>query len=377
MAHLKTIYQLKTPEGLDALIQRLRMLGYKTIGPTIQDRAIALTEIKSSTDLPRGMVDLQEKGTYRLEKREGDQGFFGYNLGPGSWKSFLFPERRQLWRLTKDSDPEPTASDSQSFAFIGVRACELAAIKIQDRVFIRENGDPHYERHRKDLFIVGVHCRTAAATCFCPSMGTGPEFPEGWDLLLTEINNDLLIEAGTEKGRNVLSTLPVTLASGDAGSRIKEQLDHTASLIIRKMDQTNIKETIYESITSHNWEDVASRCLSCANCTMVCPTCFCSTVEDISDVEGVHAERWQKWDSCFHIDFSYTHGGSRRQTTASRYRQWFTHKLATWHDQFQTSGCVGCGRCIAWCPVGIDLTEEMALIRGKTPDSGKDPTHDR
>ena len=96
---------------------------------------------------------------------------------------------------------------------------------------------------------------------------------------------------------------------------------------------------------------------------MVCPTCFCTTVEDHSDLAGETAERVRSWDSCFTLDFSYVHGGSVRTETQSRYRQWMTHKLASWIDQFGTSGCVGCGRCITWCPVGIDITEEAAAIR--------------
>jgi Fe-S oxidoreductase len=96
---------------------------------------------------------------------------------------------------------------------------------------------------------------------------------------------------------------------------------------------------------------------------MVCPTCFCTTVEDVSDVTGDHAERWRRWDSCFTLGFSYIHGGSIRNSGKARYRQWMTHKLASWIDQFGTSGCVGCGRCITWCPVGIDITEEARAIR--------------
>jgi ferredoxin len=98
---------------------------------------------------------------------------------------------------------------------------------------------------------------------------------------------------------------------------------------------------------------------------MVCPTCFCSTVEDTTDLTGAIAERWQVWDSCFNADHSYLHGGYVRKTTGSRYRQWITHKLATWHDQFGMSGCAGCagcGRCITSCPVAIDITEELCAI---------------
>ena len=126
----------------------------------------------------------------------------------------------------------------------------------------------------------------------------------------------------------------------------------------------NLQALLYRNYNNERWQDLAQRCLDCGNCTMACPTCFCSKVEDITDLTGDHAERWREWDSCFTMDFSYIHGGSVRATTRSRYRQWLVHKLATWLDQFGSSGCVGCGRCITWCPVGIDLTEEVRLIRG-------------
>lgn len=363
MNELNAIYHLPQPEGLDALIRELRASGYDVIAPILQDRAMILSSIHSVQDLPRGVSDEQDNGSYRVKHDATDQSFFGYNLGPTSWKAFLFPPRRKLWSLTRDGNPEVKTEAAGPYAFFGVRACELRAIQVQDKVFIRDGGDPEYQRRRESLLLVGVHCRTAAKTCFCPSMGTGPDFPDsGLDLLLTEIGDKILIQAKSERGRDILIRLPVRPAGEDAQALIANQLSHTKNFITRSMDQSNIKETIYKSIETFNWEAIGNRCLSCANCTMVCPTCFCSTVEDISDVEDLHAERWQKWDSCFHVDFSYMHGGARRQTTASRYRQWFTHKLASWHDQFGSSGCVGCGRCIAWCPVGIDITAEYKLI---------------
>ena len=129
------------------------------------------------------------------------------------------------------------------------------------------------------------------------------------------------------------------------------------------INQAHIKELLYRNLEHPRWEDVARRCLSCTNCTLVCPTCFCTTVEDATDLSGGHAERRRRWDSCFSMDFSYIHGGYIRPSVKARYRQWMTHKLATWIDQFGTSGCVGCGRCITWCPVGIDITAEVKAIR--------------
>ena len=134
--------------------------------------------------------------------------------------------------------------------------------------------------------------------------------------------------------------------------------------IERKLNTTNIRDTLLSNLDHPRWDEVAERCLSCANCTMVCPTCFCSSVDEISDLAGDHVERERTWDSCFNVGFSYMNGGNVRDNVRSRFRQWLTHKLASWIDQFDTSGCVGCGRCITWCPVGIDLTEEVAAIRG-------------
>jgi ferredoxin len=131
----------------------------------------------------------------------------------------------------------------------------------------------------------------------------------------------------------------------------------------RHLETAGIRELLLDNLEHPRWQTVAERCLSCANCTMVCPTCFCSSVEEVSDLTGDHVVRERSWASCFTAEHSYMNTGAVRKSTASQYRQWLTHKLATWHDQFETSGCVGCGRCITWCPVGIDLTEEVAAIR--------------
>ena len=137
----------------------------------------------------------------------------------------------------------------------------------------------------------------------------------------------------------------------------------------REMNTDGIHDLLLANLEHPRWEEVAGRCLTCGNCTMVCPTCFCTSVEDTSDLAGVSAERSRRWDSCFTMDFSYIHGGSVRASPKSRYRQWMTHKLATWWDQFGSSGCVGCGRCITWCPVGIDITEEVRAIRAEPAPS--------
>ncbi|MGB3904623.1 MAG: 4Fe-4S dicluster domain-containing protein, partial [Anaerolineae bacterium] len=242
------------------------------------------------------------------------------------------------------------------------------AIHIQNRVFLESpHTDPVYKARRDHLFVVAVNCGQAGGTCFCVSMETGPEATFGFDLALTEVLEDeghyFLAEVGSERGAEVLAEVEHREATADEEQAAENVVAKAAAQMGRNMDTTDIKGLLYGNYEHPRWDEVANRCLTCGNCTLVCPTCFCTTVEDVTDLKGEQAERWRRWDSCFTMDFSYIHGGSIRGTASARYRQWMTHKLGTWIDQFGTSGCVGCGRCITWCPVGIDITEEVRAIR--------------
>jgi ferredoxin len=353
------------------LLASLHERGYQVIGPTVRDRAIVYDTLTSVTDLPIGYTDEQEAGTYRLKKRD-DEALFGYAVGPHSWKKFLHPPVIRLWRARREGHGFQTISEdhaSPKYAFIGVRSCELHAIAIQDRVFMRGGvTDPVYQSRRKDLFIVAINCGQAGGTCFCTSMNTGPKATFGYDLALTEVidphSHSFVAHIGTELGAEVLRTLSCEQARPDELRRAEQIVANTAQQMGRQMPvaPTEIKDLLARNLEHPRWDDVAKRCLTCTNCTMVCPTCFCTTVEDTTDLAGLEAERVRSWDSCFTMDFSYIHGGSVRSSTKSRYRQWMTHKLSTWYDQFGTSGCVGCGRCVTWCPVGIDLTQEVQAI---------------
>jgi len=217
------------------------------------------------------------------------------------------------------------------------------------------------------VFIVAVQCTQAGSTCFCSSMGTGPEASSGFDIALTEVLEDarhyFVAQAGSDSGAELLAELATTPAAPGEDAAAQAGRARAAAQMGREIDVTDIRELLYRNYESPRWDQVADRCLSCGNCTMVCPTCFCTSVEDVTDLAGESVERIQRWDSCFTVDYSHIHGGSVRSSTRSRYRQWMTHKLATWIDQFGSSGCVGCGRCITWCPVGIDITEEARAIR--------------
>lgn len=364
-----------TVDGLQALLLAIQARGYRAIGPTVQNQAIVYDDVSSIDDLPRGWTDDQGGGRYRLTRRS-DDALFGYAVGPQSWKKYLHAPKLRLWtaeRRGEDVSVKPEASPGDRLAFIGVRACEIRAIEIQDRVLVGDlYADPHYKALRERALIVAVNCAEAGGTCFCVSMQTGPRVKQGFDIALTELldggEHVFLVEAGSDEGQAILAQIPHRTPSDDEIEAADAVIERTASSMGREMRSDDLNALLMDNLEHPRWDEVATRCLTCANCTLVCPTCFCTSVEDVSDLAGEHAERWRRWDSCFTMDFSYIHGGSVRASAKSRYRQWMTHKLATWIDQFGSSGCVGCGRCITWCPVGIDITEEVSAIRGHDAD---------
>jgi sulfhydrogenase subunit beta (sulfur reductase) len=343
-------------DALDQLLDAIRRRGFRLVGPVLRDGAICYGDIASVHDLPAGWTDEQDAGTYRLRRRD-DDAFFGYNVGPQSVKKYLFPPTARLL----PPEPEP----AEKFAFIGVRACELHAIAIQDRVFLGgRRPDPRYAARREGAFIVAVNCGQAGRTCFCVSMDAGPRATSGFDLALTELvaDREFLVETGTERGAEIIAELGCPPAAEEQKAAADAVTERTAAAMGRAMPELDLRDLLYDNLDHPRWDDVSARCLSCGNCTMVCPTCFCFSVEDVSGLAGDNPERHRSWDSCFTVDHSYLHGGAVRASVRSRYRQWLTHKLATWTDQFGTAGCVGCGRCITWCPAGIDITEEVAAI---------------
>ncbi len=369
--------------GLQALIDALAIRGYTVIGPTVSGGAIVNAPIRTVDDLPRGWGDEQESAHYRLRRRD-DDAFFGFAAGAQSAKPVFFPTDELLWRGRRSREgftvePEPaggsgaTTAEQGPYALLGVRSCDLHAIAIHDRVLTgRVQADAHYVARRSGAFIVSVSCTDPGGTCFCVSMGTGPRPESGaaarFDLSLTELLDAgvhrFVVEVGSERGAEVLADIPAPSAPIGDLAAADAVATSAAARMGRTLDTDGLKELLYASVESPRWDDVASRCLACTNCTMVCPTCFCTTVDDVSDLTGDAGERHRMWDSCFDADFSYIHGGTVRASTRSRYRQWMTHKLGSWIDQFGTSGCVGCGRCVTWCPAAIDITAEAAALRG-------------
>ncbi|NDR54928.1 4Fe-4S dicluster domain-containing protein [Aliiruegeria sabulilitoris] len=340
--------------------------GWRVIAPLLRDDALVPDILHDPDALPRGYTDQQAPGRYRLVPGDSER-WFDAVVGPQGWKRWLHPPERKLWSARRGEtgfEVTPDTEDWPATIFFGVRPCDLAAIARQAEVF-RRAGDPAYTTRLAATRIVAVNCGRSAETCFCASMQTGPGARSAHDLALTEIEGGLLVEIGSKDGTAMLEGRALPTATPAQVQQAALRIEAAATSQPRAMP-AKIAKRLQEVPDDPHWEEIASRCLHCANCTAVCPTCFCTDVTDRTSLDGKTAERWQRWDSCFSLDFSFLNGGPVRSSTAARYRQWMTHKLSSWHEQFGSSGCTGCGRCITWCPAGIDLVAEAgALAKGE------------
>ena len=357
------------PSALAALVAALRRDGRTVVGPVLRGRTVVLAELEDASALPWGVGDEQAPGRYRTVAR-GDGAVFGHHAGHVSWKGFLHAPDLLRYRSVREGRSLrllPAGQPPERLALLGVRPCDLAGIERLERVLLRgAHPDPAFAARREDLLVVAVACTEPGGTCFCASVGTGPSVPEGADLAVTERVaggvHELLVEAGSERGRGLLPYLGGRPATAADLSAAREATAAARQRMGRTLETAGLREALRAAAESPLWDDVAARCLTCGSCTMVCPTCFCTTVEENADLGAVHAERWRRWDTCFSLDFSHLLGGSVRRSASSRYRQFLTHKLATFEDQFGAPGCVGCGRCITWCPAAIDLTQEARSL---------------
>ncbi len=356
--------------ALTGLLENLRNLGYETVGPQVKDNAIVYGPISTSDDLPRGYTSEQDAGRYRLVNA-GHNNFFDVTPGAQSWKQYFFPPRSSSMVLRRSQENprhwvfEELTNEVPAYALIGVRPCELAAILVQDRVFLRDDiKDPVYRARRQGAFILAVNCLHPCGTCFCGSMGTGPQATNGFDLSFTELDDNFLVTIGSEAGIMVMTNQPFQPASAYLLQASRRGFEEARSHMGRSLPSPEeLPEVLLNNLDHPQFDDVAKRCLSCTNCTQVCPTCFCWDIQEINNLQGEMVNRERVWDSCFNPEYSYVFGGNTRPTTRARYRQWITHKLASWWQQFGVSGCVGCGRCITWCPAAIDITAEANALR--------------
>lgn len=361
-------YYFLAHKKLDDLIGYFNKQGYQVKAPAVRDDAIVYDDIDSAKEFPWGYVDEQSPAHYKVSKTDRKEAF-AWSVPVQSVKPMLFEEKEPLWKVTRDDNGKlafKQCLNNKKYAVLGVRPCDLRAIKIQDRVFI-ENAyqDVRYKARRQEMFIVAANCTTAHSNCFCISLGDGPYADKGFDLAMTEVEGGFVVESGSDKGRDAILSLQLLPAAGAQTYKAEQRVKAVYSMQKKAIPPiAKVEKALFEAHDHPQWDNVAERCLSCGSCTQACPTCFCHTEKEAPSLDGRESVHTREWDSCFGLDHSYTHGELYREEPKHRYRQWLTHKFSTWQEQFRTKGCVGCGRCITWCPVKIDVTEEINTICG-------------
>ena len=354
------------------LIQNIQRQGFTVVGPSLSEGVVHLKELRGSSDLASGVVDIQGPGAYAIG---GESAFVFTSVnGPDSPKRYLHPAEVELSKLVDHgSDIELVSAfhSDRKYAFFGIRPCDLRGIGVMDKTMLVPGFEDHvYSSLREDSIFVVVNCTRAGENCFCASMGTGPAAESGYDVAITELPEKLLVDI-PERNMGLFQGIELDAATAEELQAGEEAVQHTREQMGRRISEKNPARHMYASLDSPVWGKTAERCLACGNCTMVCPTCFCNTVIDRTDLRDDSVSRVRVWDSCLSKDFVYSAGGNPRQQRTARYRQFVMHKFAYWPDEFGTYGCVGCGRCITWCPVGIDITDTLNAVLKDSQDAAR------
>lgn len=372
MMNAKISYFLPQNE-LQKLIITLEKAGFSCVGPQVRDGAIVYDVLNHADQLPWGIRDRQTPGSYQLENISEHKAF-AFSNGPQAIKPILFKPQETVWKVVRNSEGklifQPHHPSEKPVAIIGARSCDLVAMRIQDKVFIENKYiDERYQKRRESLFVVAVNCTYSSDNCFCVSAGTGPEAQNSFDILMTEIEDGFVVQIGSEGGQAIINNMNLKETRMSQCETAKNNVEHAAAMQTKRIPLDNsrgLRDLLFSNLDHPRWEEVAERCLACGNCTSVCPTCFCHSEGERPSLDGSASEHQREWDSCFTTGHSNLNGKILRDDIRKQYRQWLTHKVGSWFDQFDTSGCVGCGRCITWCPVGIDITEELAAISGES-----------
>ncbi len=280
-------------------------------------------------------------------------------------KKFPFPAKETIFtfedgKFSKIQDIIP----EEKQIVLGVHPCDVAGLRFLDRVFLGYRSDPRYLRRRNNFLIFAATCKSVSETCFCLSMGTGPEATTGFDVLITDLGRRFLMEAGTDEGEGILRSLGAQAATEDDIAAKRSLVERLKGEFKRGVDTDGMPELCMASQDHPVWQKYGEICLACGQCGMSCPTCFCFDVREKVAPTLASGERYRQWDVCLLKEFSQVAmGGNFRPERSARLRQFICHNLSYGSYQFSLTKCVGCGRCIKVCPVDIDITEIAAELR--------------
>ena len=288
-------------------------------------------------------------------------------------KDFFFPQTEDLMKFKtegKTVEVIDTRREHDDFVVFGVRACDVKSFDILDRVFLTEPVDSFYGSRRQHGTIVSLACTRPSETCFCGTFGIDPATPAG-DVSAWKTENEIFFQANTDKGRALLESLSDLLDECDDAA-VNTQKDKIAA-VMKKLPLNGLSVDAFgggktnELFNHPAWDELSEACLGCGTCTFVCPTCQCYDIKDFNTGNGVI--RYRCWDSCMYSDFTRMAHGNNRLTQKERFRQRFMHKLVYYPENNDgLFSCVGCGRCLAKCPISMNIAKVMKTIGGKNDD---------
>ena len=287
-----------------------------------------------------------------------------------SAKDFFFPQTENLMEFKtqgKNIEIIDNRTEKEDFVVFGVRGCDVKSFEILDRVFLSEPVDTYYASRREKGVIVSLACGKPAETCFCKTFGIDPSSPAG-DVTAWKTETDLYLKANTEKGEKLLKA--VSSVTEECGEEVVEEQKKAINAIMDKLPLKDLSTEKFgagktkEYFDSPAWDELSSHCLGCGTCTFVCPTCQCYDIKDFNTGNGV--KRFRCWDSCMYSDFTLMAHGNSRLSQKERFRQRFMHKLVYYPDNNDGMfSCVGCGRCLAKCPISMNIVKVMKTLGGK------------
>lgn len=345
-------------ESLEKLILALKSRGLAVLAYKLQGDLPVFGEVGSLRDILVEYSDLQSPGSYKLVKDM--RGFFRHSQY--SPKYFLHPPIQDVYEVSDDFNIAQTRTNPVPTALFGIKPCDLAAIEVLDKIL--ECDDVYQARRSSIAYIIVEECVEPGGTCFCGSVGAGPSVTKGYDVAYTRLDDKVLFKVGSSKGMELIEKLGLAKAPEKLLRKYEELLVDAK----RKASRLPPLETIAKALedvapAEEFWRYVSARCVGCTNCNMVCPTCFCTEFVDYANLTG-NARRERQWFGCLSYTYGQVAGQHFRPELLMRYRHFVLHKFVFYQKQIGLPGCVGCGRCITWCPMGIDLREVVSRVTG-------------
>ncbi len=328
-----------------------------------KDVAKLLNEWRQEFEL---FIPSKDEGIAKSAKWDGkDTSFLGWHrntIVPP--KAIFFPPMEEMFSFQKDRQSyhiELPSSNGQKQLIFGIRPCDANAMTILDKTFEDAYKDPYYLSKRKNTVLVGLGCTKPYDSCFCTSLGGSPTDSANVDLMLTDIGDEFLVEAVTDKGRELMRMSSELEEATEADeTRAKEAKDAAYSKVTRQLDTKDIDKKLLSSFEDQDsWEEIAAKCVSCGICTLLCPTCYCFDIND--ELIKDRGTRFRSWDSCSFCVYTKMPMENPRVEKWRRVRNKVCHKYEFYPMNFDVIACTGCGRCIRQCPVNWDII--LALER--------------